>query len=207
MVKINREYLDPALAMINEHTATLVDRSRSRQGALKATAQAIADRARAELVFRTNLSRGIMVGIILVAIGLMLYFAAGPMSRLIYGSSITHGSSPIIPEPTSPIISGSDVTITQSVTLFNTVTEIGNGSPFTEVVAGHVFERVQDQRWANAYCYAEMPEGTNFITVSLSTRTDYSAPSVLKPYEPNSRYSEQHFRTAQRLCPYQISNF
>ena len=207
MVKINREYLDPALAMINEHTATLVDRSRSRQGALNSAAQAIADRARAELVFRTNLSRGIMVGIILVAIGLMLYFAAGSVSRLIYSPSTTHGSSPIIPEPTSPIISGSDVTITQSVTLFNTVTEIGNGSPFTKVVAGHVFETVQDQRWAKAYCYAEMPEGTNSITVSLSTRTDYSAPSVLKPYEPNSRYSEQHFRTAQRLCRYQISNF
>lgn len=193
--------------MLNEHAATLVDRSRSRQGALNAAAQAIADRARAELVFRTNLSRGIMVGIILVAIGLMLYFATGPVSKLIYGPSTTHGSSPIISEPTSPIISGADVTITQSVTLFNTVTEIGNGSPFTEVVAGHIFATVQDERWANAYCYAKIPEGTNSITVDLSTRTDYSAPSLLKPYEPNSRYSEQHFRNAQRLCPYQTSNF
>ena len=207
MVKINREYLDPALAMINEHTETLLDRSRSRQGALKAAAQAISDRARAELIFRTNVSRGIMIGVVLIAIGLMLYFASGPVSRLIYGPGSTIGSSPIIPEPTPPIISGSDVTITQSVTLFNTVTEIGNGSPFTEVVAGHVFETVRDQRWANAYCYAEMPEGTTTIMVDLSTRTGYSASSVPKPYEPNSRYSEQQFRTAQRLCPYQTSNF
>ena len=71
MVKINREYLDPALSAVNSHTDALVEKYKAQQHAVHSAAQAVADDARARLFWRSNTSRGIMIAAVLVGIGVM----------------------------------------------------------------------------------------------------------------------------------------
>ena len=51
MVKINRDFLDPALGAINDHTAALLEKAKAQQNAVNAAAQAVADKAKSDLIF------------------------------------------------------------------------------------------------------------------------------------------------------------
>ena len=83
MVKINREYLDPALSSINTYTKALIEKSRAQQNAVSAAAQAVTYKARSNLVFRTNISRGIMIALVLVGLGLFIALVANPISGIV----------------------------------------------------------------------------------------------------------------------------
>ena len=210
MVKINRTYIDPALNLINEQNTALVDTIRSRQNALKAASTAAVNKSQAELVFRSNVSRGIMVALILVALGLLIALSAGPVSRALNGDAQNSGNVGFFSVPPPTVANTSDAdssTITQSVTLFNTVPFNESGSPFSKVVAGHVFNKVTDQNWSSAYCYAWVANSPEKISVDLSSYDSPDSNVTTDMYTPNLRFSEDDFVAAQARCPYQRSNY
>ena len=83
MVKINRDFLDPALGAINDHTAALVEKAKAQQNAVNATAQAVADKAKSDLIFKTNISRGLMAAMFLVGLGLLVALIAWALPDLV----------------------------------------------------------------------------------------------------------------------------
>ena len=83
MVKINRDFLDPALGAINDHTAALVEKAKAQQNAVNAAAQAVADKAKSDLIFKTNISRGLMAATFLVGLGLLVALIAWALPDLV----------------------------------------------------------------------------------------------------------------------------
>ncbi|WP_340255720.1 hypothetical protein [Roseobacter sp. HKCC-CH-9208] len=83
MVKINRDFLDPALGAINDHTAALVEKAKAQQNAVNAAAQAVADKAKSDLIFKTNISRGLMAATFFLGLGLLVALIAWALPDLV----------------------------------------------------------------------------------------------------------------------------
>ncbi len=83
MVKINRDFLDPALGAINDHTAALIEKAKAQQNAVNAAAQAVADKAKSDLIFKTNISRGLMAATFFVGLGLLVALIAWALPDLV----------------------------------------------------------------------------------------------------------------------------
>ena len=83
MVKINREYLDPALLALNKHNNALVEKYKAQQHAVHSASQAVADRQQSKLISSRNLSRGWMIAIVLVGFGIMVALIAWSLPRLV----------------------------------------------------------------------------------------------------------------------------
>lgn len=83
MVKINREYLDPALLALNKHNNALVEKYKARQHAVHSASQAVADRQQSKLISSRNLSRGWMIAIVLVGFGVMIALIAWSLPKLV----------------------------------------------------------------------------------------------------------------------------
>lgn len=118
MVRINREYLDSALGAINLHTEAAIENYKSRNAAAHSASQAVADGARANLFWRMNISRGIMIGSILVGFGLMVALVLVALPGLITAlklpaNYVTH-SSTFTNEQVSDVVDNSTLRPTQS---------------------------------------------------------------------------------------------
>ena len=83
VVKINREYLDPALLALNKHNNALVEKYKAQQHAVHSASQAVADRQQSKLISSRNLSRGWMIAIVLVGFGIMVALIAWSLPRLV----------------------------------------------------------------------------------------------------------------------------
>ena len=83
MVKINREYLDPALLALNKHNNALVEKYKAQQHAVHLASQAVADRQQSKLISSRNLSRGWMISIVLVGFGVMIALIAWSLPKLV----------------------------------------------------------------------------------------------------------------------------
>lgn len=83
MVKINREYLDPALQALNQHNNALLKKYNAQQEAVHSASQAVADRQHSKLISSRNLSRGGMIAIVLIGFGIMVSLIAWSLPRLV----------------------------------------------------------------------------------------------------------------------------
>lgn len=206
MVKINRGYLDPALSSLNDHTNSMLDKSRAEREALRAAAQAIADKAKSDLIFRTNISRGIMIALMLVGLGILLALASNPVSKALSGSD-TRGFAAILDTEPTPNSPSNPNAISKSVTLFNSRQYNAENAPFSDIVAGHRFNSVFDEIWSEAYCYTNIHNGVDKINVDLSNYDSPSSQIQLNTYMPNQRFTRDEFIRAQQVCPYQTVDF
>ena len=114
MVKINREYLDPALQALNEHNNALLKKYNAQQEAVHSASQAVADRQHSKLISSRNLSRGGMISIVLVGFGIMVALIAWSLPRLVgqLRNPVATvqpilSSSELKAEPSSTVVSGS----------------------------------------------------------------------------------------------------
>jgi len=295
LVKINREYLDPALGSINSHTKALIEKSRAQQNAVGAAAQAVAYKARANLVFRTNISRGIMIALVLVGLGLFVALVANPISGIVRALREQPTSVPQVPyiDPTSaPTVStskgipaltvpvqaqnldsnlcsdnasfeascrdqytlpngstysgmwqdgaanglgtisfseGGSITgqwadsallevisvdspeissiIRDSVTVFSNTPSTEINSTFDDIIAGHIFNSINDQTWSSAYCYTSITDGNDLLRTDLSIYPSFDSEIVYEEYSSTGRYTAREFAEAQQRCPYRRMNF
>jgi len=209
VVRINRDYLDPALSSIKEHNSSLLDRSLSERDAVRAAAQAVSDKARSELVFKTNLSRGIMIALILVGLGILIALAIKPLSQIFNDQGAatptgiwgTRAAQPEISDGAQPDA------ITQSVTLFRSTAYNDTGNPFAEITAGHKFNSVYDEIWSAAFCYTYVQDGVDHVRIDLSQFDSPTAQMQLFNYVANDRFNINDYTRAQGMCPYQREDF
>lgn len=71
MAKINRDFLDPALMSLNEFTKLRIERDKAEIRAHDAIANSIKNKSKSTLIVRQNLSRGAMIFIILLGVGVL----------------------------------------------------------------------------------------------------------------------------------------
>ena len=81
--RVNREYLDAALASIDDRVQSSLKREEAYTALITADSQATVDRARAELNFRTLVAKGIRILLILVGIGILIVLTAFAVSLVL----------------------------------------------------------------------------------------------------------------------------
>jgi len=203
MVKINREYLDPALRALGDYTQIEIGRLHSKRKAHDAIAEAISSKAKASYVVKKNLSLGAMIFLILLGLGLLgqisvksIFEPSKPESRPASTSLAELISAPNI-EPN----------ITKAVTVFYSTAGRDINPLFSEITAGHSFEDVYNQFWSNAYCYVHARVGGQILRVNLSSYDSFEATIHISTYVQNSNYSASDMTRARERCPYQRSDF
>lgn len=209
MIRVNRNYLDYALNSVNQHTDSLLEKSNADRVAIRAAAQALSNKTKSDLAFRTNVSRGILIALILVGSGIFCALAIKPLSQMFNVQNPTVStrfleSGALQPNPTAGVAESS---ITQSVTLFNNTSSNDANTRFRTIVAGHVFNSVNDENWSNAYCYTSLMDNNDTIRIDLSRVDGPSGQIDLLNYVPNERFSRNEFVRAQERCAYQHEDF
>lgn len=97
MARINRTFLDPALGTVNAHAALLLDQSKSVNQRMIAEADATLVRAKSEFEFRKNVSRGLMIGIVLIAFGIFCFLLALAIQRMNYAPNLVGRAASVVP--------------------------------------------------------------------------------------------------------------
>lgn len=81
--RVNREYLDAALASIDDRVQSPLRREEAYTALITADSQATVDRAKAELNFRTLVAKGIRILLILVGVGILIVLTAFAISLVL----------------------------------------------------------------------------------------------------------------------------
>ena len=156
-----------------------------------------------------SLSRGIMIALMLVGLGILLALASNPISHTLTGlnTRVPDGIFGTQPTGNFPPNNTTPNAISQSVTLFNSTPYNAQNTPFLDITAGHRFSSVFDEIWSEAYCYTTTVDGVDKIKVTLSEYASPSSQIQLDTYTPNNRFTRVEFIRAQQACPYQTVDF